>query len=89
MSEPRSGHDQPALGARSPAERRSGEAYPGPLAYAGFGMLNAFCLLGGGALGWLADTAAGTLPIFMFFGLVAGAALGVAFTRAEWRRLRR
>jgi F0F1-type ATP synthase assembly protein I len=52
-------------------------------------MLNAFCLLGGGALGWLADTAAGTLPIFMFFGLVAGAALGVAFTRAEWRRLRR
>jgi len=65
------------------------EAYPGPLAYAGFGMLNAFCLLGGGALGWLADMAAGTLPLFMLVGLVAGAALGVAFTRSEWRRLRR
>jgi hypothetical protein len=88
MSEPLE-HEEPASRARPPVKRGSDDAYPGPLAYAGFGMLNAFCLLGGGALGWLADTAARTLPIFMLLGLVAGAALGVVFTRAEWRRLRR
>jgi hypothetical protein len=84
MTEPGSGHDEPP-----PAKGHPADAYPGPLAYAGFGMLNAFCLLGGGALGWLADTAAGTLPIFMLVGLLAGAAIGVALTRSEWRRLRR
>jgi hypothetical protein len=87
MSEPLE-HEEPVPRARPPAKSRSDDAYPGPLAYAGFGMLNAFCLLGGGALGWLADTAAGTLPMFMLLGLVAGAALGAAFTRSEWRRLR-
>lgn len=58
------------------------------MAYAGIGMMNAICLLGGGALGWLADSAAGTLPLFMLLGLVLGAALGVAGTRSELRRRR-
>ena len=62
--------------------------YPGPMAYAGIGMLNAICVLGGGALGWLADSAAGTLPLFMLLGLVLGAALGVVGTRSELRRWR-
>ena len=60
--------------------------YPGPMAYAGLGTLNAVCLLGGGALGWLADRAAGTLPLFLLVGLLAGAAVGVVGTRAELRR---
>jgi hypothetical protein len=62
------------------------ERYPGPMAYAGIGMLNAICLLLGGGLGWLADRALGTLPLFMLIGLLAGAALGVIGTRAELRR---
>jgi F0F1-type ATP synthase assembly protein I len=61
-------------------------SYPGPMAYAGIGMLNAVCLLGGGALGWLADRSFGTLPLFLLVGLLAGAAVGVLGTRAELRR---
>jgi len=49
-------------------------------------MLNAFCLLGGGALGWLVDRALGTLPAFLLVGLVAGMTVGVLATRAELRR---
>lgn len=64
------------------------QRYPGPMAYAGLGLLNAVCLLLGGFLGWLADRAAGTLPLFMLVGLLAGATLGVVATRAEWRRTR-
>jgi F0F1-type ATP synthase assembly protein I len=56
------------------------------MVYAGIGMLNAICLILGGALGWLADRALGTLPLFMLIGLLAGAALGVIGTRAELRR---
>lgn len=63
-------------------------AYPGPFVYAGIGMLNAVCLMGGLVLGWLVDSAAGTLPLFLFLGLAGGAALGVAATRAELRRYR-
>ncbi len=62
------------------------ERYPGPMAYAGIGMLNAICLLLGGGLGWLADRALGTLPLFMLIGLLAGAGLGIVATRAELRR---
>jgi hypothetical protein len=67
---------------------RSGprQGYPGPLAYAGIGLLNAFCLLGGLALGWLADSAMGTLPLFLMIGLAFGGATGVVATRAELRR---
>ena len=60
--------------------------YPGPFVYAGLGILNAVCLLGGLALGWLLDSVAGTLPLFLMLGLVGGAALGVVATRAELRR---
>jgi F0F1-type ATP synthase assembly protein I len=56
------------------------------LAYAGLGVLNAFCLLGGGALGWLLDHVLGTLPLFLMVGLVAGLAAGVLVTRSELRR---
>jgi hypothetical protein len=62
--------------------------YPGPMAYAGIGMLNALCLLGCGALGWLADSNFGTLPVFLLVGLLVGAALGIVATRAELRRYR-
>lgn len=70
---------------REPAEQR----YPGPMAFAGLGMLNAVCLFGGCMLGWLADRALGTLPLFLFGGLLGGAALGVLGTRAELRRYNR
>jgi F0F1-type ATP synthase assembly protein I len=63
-----------------------GGRYPGPMAYASLGMLNAICLFGGCILGWLADRALGTLPLFLFVGLLGGAALGVLGTRAELRR---
>ena len=66
-----------------------GPRYPGPMAYAGIGMLNAVCLLGGGALGWLLDRELGTLPLFLLVGLLAGAGVGVLGTRAELRRYER
>ena len=47
------------------------------MAYAGIGMLAALCLGAGGVLGWFADSALGTLPLFLLFGLVAGAGAGV------------
>jgi F0F1-type ATP synthase assembly protein I len=69
--------------------RTSRDNYPGPMAYAGLGMLNAVCLMGGGALGWLADSQLGTLPLFLLTGMLGGATLGVLGTRAEWKRYRR
>jgi hypothetical protein len=60
--------------------------YPGPMAYAGIGMLGAVCLGAGGVLGWLADSALGTLPVFLLVGLLAGAAAAVLGARAELRR---
>jgi F0F1-type ATP synthase assembly protein I len=65
---------------------RGPQRYPGPMVYAGIGMLNAICLLLGGFLGYLGDRELGTLPLFMLIGLLAGAALGVVGTRAELRR---
>lgn len=65
------------------------QGYPSPMAYAGIGMLNAVCLMGGAALGWLADHSLGTLPLFLLLGLLAGATLGALGTRAELRRYRR
>ena len=76
--------EEPGAAGGSPREAK--KDYPGPMAYAGIGMTNAVCLMGGGALGWLLDRALATLPLFLLVGLVAGAALGVLATRAELRR---
>jgi F0F1-type ATP synthase assembly protein I len=59
---------------------------PGIMAFAGLGMLNAVCLALGLVGGWLIDRALGTLPLFLFIGLIAGIAMGVLATRAEWKR---
>jgi hypothetical protein len=68
------------------ARQRGDPSYPSPMAYIGIGMLNAICLLGGGALGLFLDRGIGTLPVFLLLGLLAGAGAGVAATRAELRR---
>jgi F0F1-type ATP synthase assembly protein I len=54
--------------------------------FAGLGFMNAVCWVGGLIAGWFVDQALGTLPIFLFVGLVAGIAIGVAVSRSEWRR---
>jgi F0F1-type ATP synthase assembly protein I len=54
--------------------------------FAGLGLLNAMCLVGGLAAGWFVDQALGTLPVFLFAGLVLGIGLGVAASRAELKR---
>lgn len=59
---------------------------PGILEFAQLGMMGAVCLLGGGALGWFMDSEIGTLPLFLFVGLLAGATLGAALT---WREVRK
>jgi F0F1-type ATP synthase assembly protein I len=59
---------------------------PGILQFAQLGLMGAACLLGGGGLGWLADSVAGTLPLFLFLGLVGGATLGAVMT---WREVKR
>lgn len=59
---------------------------PGILAFAGLGLLNALCLGVGLVAGWLLDRALGTLPLFLFLGLLAGIAAGVIATRAELKR---
>ena len=59
---------------------------PGIFAFAGLGLLNAFCLGLGLGVGWWIDKTLGTLPLFLFLGLVAGIAMGVLATRAELKR---
>lgn len=59
---------------------------PGIMQFAGLGLMNALCWVGGLAAGWFVDQALGTLPIFLFVGLVAGIAIGVAASRSEWKR---
>ena len=59
---------------------------PGILQFAQLGMIGAVCLLGCGALGWLVDAASGTLPLFLFLGLVVGATLGAVMT---WREVKK
>ncbi len=63
-----------------------GDRQFGIMAFAGIGMLNALCLGVGMLVGWLVDQALGTLPLFLFVGLVAGVAAGVVATRAELKR---
>ena len=62
------GFSMSSTGAQGQAPEPDRERYPGPMAYAGIGMLNAVCLLRGGGLGWLADRALGTLPLFLLVG---------------------
>jgi F0F1-type ATP synthase assembly protein I len=59
---------------------------PGIMQFASLGLLNAVCLGAGLAGGWFVDQALGTLPLFLFLGMVAGIALGVYATRSEWKR---
>lgn len=59
---------------------------PGILEFAGLGLMNALCWLGGLAAGYFVDQALGTLPIFMFVGLVIGILLGVLASRNELKR---
>lgn len=58
---------------------------PGILAYAQLGMVDAILLLAGMAAGWGLDQWLGTLPLFLFLGMLAGIGAGVAFT---WREVR-
>jgi hypothetical protein len=67
-------------------ETRVNKERPGIMAFAGLGMLNALCLATGLVVGWLVDRALGTLPLFLFLGLIGGIAMGVVATRAEWKR---
>jgi F0F1-type ATP synthase assembly protein I len=59
---------------------------PSIMAFAGLGLLNALCLGGGLAIGWFVDQALGTLPLFLFIGLIGGIVMGVVATRAELKR---
>ena len=59
---------------------------PGILEFAGLGLMNALCWLGGLAAGYFVDQALGTLPVFLFVGLVTGIVLGVMASRNEWKR---
>jgi F0F1-type ATP synthase assembly protein I len=55
------------------------------MTFAGLGMLNVVCLLGGCGLGWLVDRWLGTFPIFLFVGLIAGVGIGA---RTTWREVK-
>lgn len=61
------------------------QRYPSILEFAQLGLLNAVALLGGGALGWGLDSLLGTLPIFLFVGLLVGAGSGARYT---WGRIK-
>ncbi len=59
---------------------------PGIMQFAGLGLMNAICLAAGLAGGWFLDQALGTLPLFLFVGLILGVAAGVMATRSEIKR---
>lgn len=71
--------------------RASTMAKPSPnlLTLLGLGITNAVCLAIGLGAGWGIDAALGTTPAFIFVGIVAGVALGVAVTWAEMRKFLR
>ena len=69
-----------------PERSGAGRSTPNVLQFAGLGLMNALCWVGGLAGGWFLDNALGTLPVFMFVGLVLGIGVGVLATRAELRR---
>ena len=59
---------------------------PGIMVFAQLGLTSALCLLAGMGLGWGLDQLLGTLPLFLFVGLLAGMAAGATFT---WREIKR
>ncbi len=59
---------------------------PGIMEFAGLGLMNAICLGAGLTGGWFLDRALGTLPLFLFVGLVLGIAVGALATRNELKR---
>jgi F0F1-type ATP synthase assembly protein I len=59
---------------------------PGIMEFAGLGMLNALCLGSGLVGGWFADQAFGTLPLFLFIGLILGITAGVYATRSQVKK---
>lgn len=63
-----------------------GKPTPSILQFAGWGLFIAMCVGGGMAGGWFVDQALGTLPVFLFLGLLAGVGAGVWVTRAEYKR---
>ena len=60
--------------------------HPSILQFASLGMVNALCLGIGLAGGWFVDRALGTLPLFLFIGMVLGIVGGIVATRAEIKR---
>ena len=60
--------------------------HPGILQFASLGLMNAICLAAGLAGGWFVDQALGTLPLFLFLGLVLGIGAGAMATRSEMKR---
>lgn len=55
----------------------------------GLGATNALCLVIGLGIGWGIDSALDTKPVFIFVGIAAGVAMGVAATWAEMRKFLR
>jgi len=83
-------HKRPADEREWPRQGNCGPAegsYPGPMAYASLGMLNAVCLLGVVFLDGWRTGALGTLPLFLFVGLVGGGVVGRTGHEAELRRV--
>ena len=54
--------------------------------FAGLGLMNAMCLAAGLLGGWFVDQFLGTLPLFLFVGLILGVASGAFLTRSEIKR---
>ena len=59
---------------------------PGIMQFAGLGLMNALCWIGGLVGGWYLDRALGTLPLFLFLGLLLGIGLGAMASWAEVKR---
>lgn len=69
-----------------PTEAAVDKERPSIMQFASLGLLNAVFLGAGLTGGWFADRALGTLPLFLFAGLISGIALGALATRAELKR---
>jgi F0F1-type ATP synthase assembly protein I len=62
---------------------------PNLLTLLGLGVTNAVCLGIGLGAGWAIDDLLDTTPAFIFVGIVAGVAMGVAATWVEVRKFLR